>query len=94
MSKSLLEQLPGIVAAGKRQAAQILEQLEGRNRVNLQTRELVTRRRIALASTYGVMMAATALGSPTASSTVTTCWQWLRSWRGTRILPACEARLI
>jgi len=41
VSKSLLEQLPGIVAAGKRQAAQILEQLEGRNRVSLQTRELV-----------------------------------------------------
>lgn len=41
MSKSLLEQLPGIVAAGKRQAAQILEGLEGRNRVSLQTRELV-----------------------------------------------------
>lgn len=41
MSKSLLEQLPGIVAAGKRQAAQILESLEGRNRVTLQTRELV-----------------------------------------------------
>ncbi|MFI5558605.1 DNA methyltransferase [Amycolatopsis japonica] len=41
MSKSLLDQLPGIVAAGKRQAAQILEQLEGRNRVTLQTRELV-----------------------------------------------------
>lgn len=41
MSKSLLKQLPGIVAAGKRQAAQILEQLEGRNRVTLQTRELV-----------------------------------------------------
>jgi adenine-specific DNA-methyltransferase len=41
MSKSLLEQLPGIVAAGKRQATQILEQLEGRNRVTLQTRELV-----------------------------------------------------
>lgn len=41
MNKSLLEQLPGIVAAGKRQAAQILEQLEGRNRVSLQTRELV-----------------------------------------------------
>lgn len=36
-----MEQLPGIVAAGKRQAAQILEQLEGRNRVSLQTRELV-----------------------------------------------------
>lgn len=41
MSKSLLEQLPGIVAAGKRQAAQILEQLEGEHRVSLQTRELV-----------------------------------------------------
>lgn len=41
MSKSLLEQLPSIIAAGKRQAAQILEQLEGRNRVSLQTRELV-----------------------------------------------------
>lgn len=41
VAKSLLEQLPGIVAAGKRQAAQILEQLEGRNRVTLQTRELV-----------------------------------------------------
>lgn len=42
MSKSLLEQLPGIVAEGKRKAAQILENLEGRNRVTLQTRELVT----------------------------------------------------
>lgn len=41
MSKSLLEQLPSIVAAGKRQAAQILEQLDGGNRVTLQTRELV-----------------------------------------------------
>jgi len=41
MSKTLLEQLPGIVAAGKRQAAGILESLEGRNRVALQTRELV-----------------------------------------------------
>jgi adenine-specific DNA-methyltransferase len=41
MSKSLLEQLPSIVAAGKQQAAQILENLEGRNRVTLQTRELV-----------------------------------------------------
>ena len=41
MSKSLLEQLPGIVTEGKRKAAQILENLEGRNRVTLQTRELV-----------------------------------------------------
>ncbi|MDO5867057.1 MULTISPECIES: DNA methyltransferase [Paenarthrobacter] len=41
MGKSLLEQLPGIVTEGKRKAAQILENLEGRNRVTLQTRELV-----------------------------------------------------
>lgn len=41
MSKSLLETLPGIVAAGKRQANQILEQLESSQRVTLQTRELV-----------------------------------------------------
>lgn len=41
MSKSLLDQLPAIVAAGKQQAAAILESLEGQNRVTLQTRELV-----------------------------------------------------
>ncbi len=41
VSKSLLEHLPGIVAEGKRRAAQILENLEGRQRVTLQTRELV-----------------------------------------------------
>lgn len=41
MSKSLLESIPSIVAAGKRQAAQVLEGLEGRNRVTLQTREFV-----------------------------------------------------
>lgn len=41
MAKSLLEQLPEIVKNGKREAQQILEQLEGVNRVSLQTRELV-----------------------------------------------------
>ena len=41
MAKSLLEQLPEIVKNGKRQAQQILEQLESVNRVSLQTRELV-----------------------------------------------------
>jgi adenine-specific DNA-methyltransferase len=41
MTKSLLEALPGIVAAGKRQANQILEQLETTQRVTLQTREYV-----------------------------------------------------
>jgi adenine-specific DNA-methyltransferase len=41
VAKSLLEQLPEIVKNGKRHAQQILEQLEGVNRVSLQTRELV-----------------------------------------------------
>jgi adenine-specific DNA-methyltransferase len=41
MAKSLLEQLPDIVKNGKRQAQQILEDLEGQKRVSLQTRELV-----------------------------------------------------
>ncbi len=42
MSKTLLEQLPEIVRAGKRQAERIMEGLEARSRVGLQTRELVT----------------------------------------------------
>ena len=42
MSKTLLEQLPEIVRAGKRQAERIMEGLENRSRVGLQTRELVT----------------------------------------------------
>jgi len=42
MNKTLLEQLPEIVRNGKRRAEQILESLEGRTRVGLQTRELVT----------------------------------------------------
>ena len=41
-SRSLLEQLPEIVRAGKRQAEQILESLEGKTCIGLQTRELVT----------------------------------------------------
>lgn len=41
MPKSLLEELPEIVKAGKRQAEQILEQIDGPGRVTLQTRELV-----------------------------------------------------
>lgn len=41
-SRSLLEQLPEIVRAGRRRAEQILEGLEGRGRIALQTRELVT----------------------------------------------------
>lgn len=41
MAKSLLEELPEIVKAGKQQAERILEQLDGPGRVTLQTRELV-----------------------------------------------------
>lgn len=38
MAKSLLAQLPSIVATGRRQAAQIVEQLEGQNKFIPQTR--------------------------------------------------------
>ncbi|WP_437879614.1 site-specific DNA-methyltransferase [Pseudomonas sp. LRF_L74] len=41
MPKSLLEQLPEIVARGRQLAERILQSLEGRHRVNLQTREWV-----------------------------------------------------
>ncbi|SDO34172.1 adenine-specific DNA-methyltransferase [Cryobacterium flavum] len=41
VSNSLLDQLPSIVSEGKKRAAQILADLQGRHRVTLQTRELV-----------------------------------------------------
>jgi len=41
MAKSLLEQLPGIVATGRQTAEKILENLESRHRIGLQTREWV-----------------------------------------------------
>ena len=41
MAKSLLEQLPEIVAKGRQVAEKILAYLEGRHRVGLQTREWV-----------------------------------------------------
>lgn len=41
MAKSLLEQLPEIVANGRKVAERILEGLESRQRINLQTREWV-----------------------------------------------------
>ena len=40
-ARSLLEQLPEIVRAGKAEAEKILDGLEGRSRIALQTRELV-----------------------------------------------------
>lgn len=45
MPKFLLEELPKIVAAGKAQAERILEGLEGKHRVGLQTHEWCCRRR-------------------------------------------------
>src|SRR3546814_20242793 len=41
MPKSLLEELPAIVKEGRQQAERILESLESRRRVRLQTREWV-----------------------------------------------------
>lgn len=41
MAKSLLEQLPDIVANGRKQAEKILEGIESRQRITLQTREVV-----------------------------------------------------
>ncbi|MGV8805919.1 MAG: site-specific DNA-methyltransferase [Polaromonas sp.] len=41
MPKSLLEQLPDIVAQGRKTAEKILESIESRHRISLQTREVV-----------------------------------------------------
>jgi len=41
MGKSLLEQLPAIVAEGKREAERILDRLDSASKVSLQTREVV-----------------------------------------------------
>ncbi|HEY8908153.1 MAG TPA: hypothetical protein VIM63_19200, partial [Rhodoferax sp.] len=41
MPKSLLEQLPEIVSQGRKEAEKILEGIESRHRVSLQTREVV-----------------------------------------------------
>jgi adenine-specific DNA-methyltransferase len=41
MAKSLVEQLPEIIKKGKAEAQRILEQIEGPNKISLQTRELV-----------------------------------------------------
>jgi len=52
MAKSLLEQLPDIVAKGRLQAERILESLESRHRVALQTREWVLPARDSAASDW------------------------------------------
>jgi len=62
MTKTLLEQLPEIVRAGKRRAEQILESLEGKTRVGLQTRELVTPARDSNWQEFASVKAATKPG--------------------------------
>lgn len=52
MPKSLLEQLPFIVAEGRKEAEKILEGLEGRQRISLQTREVVLPARDAKAQDW------------------------------------------
>jgi len=52
MPKSLLEQLPEIVANGRKEAERILESLENRQRVSLQTREWVLPARDSVAADW------------------------------------------
>jgi len=52
MPKSLLEELPGIVREGRKEAERVLEGLEGRHRVRLQTREWVLPSRDAAAADW------------------------------------------
>ncbi|WP_411725252.1 site-specific DNA-methyltransferase [Methyloglobulus sp.] len=52
MAKSLLEQLPEIVAKGRQTAEKILENLEGRHRIGLQTREWVLPSKDSLATDW------------------------------------------
>lgn len=53
MPKSLLEQLPEIVANGRKQAERISESLESRQRVRLQTREVVLPAKDSAAQDWG-----------------------------------------
>ena len=52
MPKSLLEQLPEIVATGHKTAERILESIESRQRVTLQTREVVLPAKDAVAQDW------------------------------------------
>ena len=54
MSKSLLEQLPEIVKEGRRAAEKILESIESKNKITLQTRTvLISNKDVAQASFFG-----------------------------------------
>ena len=52
MTKSLLEQLPDIIAKGRQEAEKILEHLESRHRVGLQTHEWVLPAKESLVSDW------------------------------------------
>lgn len=54
MRKSLLEQLPDIMREGRRVAEKILESIESKHRVGLQTREIVMPNKdVAQATLFG-----------------------------------------
>ena len=57
MPKSLLEQLPEIVAQGRKEAEKILESIESRHRVSLQTREVVLPAKDAAATDWIIAQA-------------------------------------
>jgi adenine-specific DNA-methyltransferase len=64
MSKSLVEQLPEIIKRGKAEAQRILEQIEGSEKISLQTRELVVPSKATAALFAGTNPNQPNLGSP------------------------------
>lgn len=78
--KSLLDQLPSIVAEGKKEAERTLERAEGNFRLGLQTRELVIPSRDS--NWLDLLRAAEKRenlksGTPRVSSFMAiTCWRW------------------
>ena len=77
MPKSLLEQLPEIVANGRKQAERILESLESRQRVRLQTREVVLPAKDSAAQDWVTLQQRSAQATPGAvpeAQSATTPW--------------------
>ena len=65
MAKSLLEQLPEIVKEGRRAAEKILESIEGRHKIALQTREIVMPNKdVAQATLFGRSSSSSSQPSP------------------------------
>ena len=103
MPKSLLEQLPDIVANGRKQAEKILESLETRQRVRLQTREVVLPARDSAAQDWvtGQQRAERRAAAQGDSGDGwmnrliygDNLWPWPRCWR-MKTRPTCAARSI